>query len=109
MRVLAWSILLAIVLSTLSPLGLRPRIDIPVDLERAGAFGLLGMAFALAYPRHIWWAVALVLCGAVALEILQTLRPDRHGREADATVKLAGATIGLTIGWLVTQRPVRRR
>ncbi|MGV8856888.1 MAG: hypothetical protein ACOH2L_19930 [Devosia sp.] len=67
------------------------------------AFLDVGLAFAMAYPRHIWWAVAFVIVGAIGLEWLQNLRPNRHGREADALVKIAGAVIGLGTGSLIAQ------
>lgn len=102
-RLAAWLILSAIVFVTLGPVGFRPRTMLPVDLERAVAFLGAGLLFALAYPRQIWFAVALVLVGAIGLEWLQNLRPDRHGRESDAMAKLAGASIGLGLGWLAAQ------
>ena len=82
---------------------------LPVDVERAAAFLAAGLLFALAYPRHIWFAAALLLVGAIGLEWLQNLRPDRHGRETDAMAKLAGASIGLGVGWLAAQLFLQRR
>ncbi len=103
LRLTAWALFGAIVFMTLGPLNLRPRSDLPVNLERMAAFSLVGLAFALAYPRRIWWAVAFVLVSAIGLEALQHLTSDRHGREMDAAAKLAGAGLGLTIGWLTTR------
>jgi len=37
----------------------------------------------------------LLLAGAISLELLQLLTPDRHARLIDATTKLAGGFIGL--------------
>lgn len=103
LRSVTWLLVAAIVVVTLGSLGFRSRTVLPVDVERALAFTAVGLAFTIAYPRHIWWAVAFDMVGAVGLEWLQNLRPDRHGREADALVKLAGAVIGLGTGWLVAQ------
>jgi VanZ family protein len=103
LRLVAWLLVAAIVVVTLGPMGDRPRTILPVDAERALAFFVVGLAFAMAYPTHIWWAVAFVIVGAIGLEWLQNLRPDRHGREADALVKIAGAVIGLGTGWLIAQ------
>ena len=103
LRIAAWLLFAAIVMVTLGPIGLRPRTDFPVNLERMLAYLAMGLAFALAYPRHIWWAVTLVVVGAISLELLQELRPDRHGRQMDALVKIAGAIIGLGLGWLSAQ------
>ncbi len=101
LRIGAWGLFAALVAVTLGPIGYRPRTAFSVDLERAAAFFAVGLAFALAYPKHVWWAVALVIAGAVGLEWLQNLRPDRHGRESDALVKIAGATLGLALGWML--------
>lgn len=103
LRLVAWLLVATIVVVTLGPIEDRPRTFLPVDAERALAYFAIGLAFALAYPRHIWWAVAFVVVGAIGLEWLQNLRPYRHGREADALVKVAGAVIGLGVGWLIAQ------
>ncbi|WP_449642109.1 hypothetical protein [Pseudomonas sp.] len=103
LRFITWVLVAAIVVATLGPVGIRPRTSMPVDVERILAYLGVGMAFTMAYPRRIWWAVAFVIFGAIGLEWLQNLRPDRHGRETDALVKIAGAAIGLGCGWLVAQ------
>ena len=108
-RLTAWIVLAAVVFATLGPVGYRPKTMLPVDIERSGAFLAAGILFALAYPRQIWFAAALLLIGAVGLEWLQNLRPDRHGREGDAMVKLGGASIGLGLGWLAAQLIAQRR
>jgi len=103
LRLTAWILFGAIVVVTLGPLNIRPRSDLPVSVERIAAFSLVGLTFALAYPRRIWWAAAFVLLSAIGLEALQHLTSDRHGRELDALAKLAGAALGLTLGWLATR------
>jgi len=108
-RAVAWLLLGAITFATVSPLGLRPRLDVPISLERAAAFGLLGLAFAAAYPKRIWSALGLVLFAAIGLELLQNVRPDRHGRELDAVVKIGGASVGLAVGWLIVKIADRKR
>ncbi|WEK03703.1 MAG: VanZ family protein [Candidatus Devosia phytovorans] len=108
--ILAWLGLLAIAVMTLSPIGLRPHMPVSVNAERAMAFMVVGFLFAVAYPRHIWFAALIVLTGAFGLEILQELRPDRHGRFRDAMWKSVGASIGLCLGWFaVTVLPNLRR
>lgn len=102
-RIAAWLTFLFIAFATLSPIGLRPLSSLPVDIERALAFSLVGFLFAIAYPRQIWLAAGIIIIGVVGLELLQNLRPDRHGRNADAVVKLAGGAIGLGFGWLAAQ------
>jgi apolipoprotein N-acyltransferase len=100
LRIIAWSLFLLVALATLSPIGVRPNLPLEVDAERALAFAALGFAFAVAYPRHLWAGAAIVVIGAFGLELLQLLRPDRHGRVFDAVVKTSAACIGLGLGWL---------
>lgn len=102
-KILAWSALLAVAAATLSSIEMRPRLAMPVDLERLAAFAIIGLLFALAYPRRIWIAVAIVAVGIFSLEWLQHVRPDRHGRAEDALVKAAGALAGLCAGWVIAQ------
>ena len=103
LRILAWLVLLFIAAATLSPIGLRPRLPMGVDLERALAFCVAGVLFALAYPRHIWLAGAVVTLSVFGLEALQMLRPDRHGEFHDALIKAVGAVVGLGLGWGISR------
>lgn len=108
--ILAWSALVAIAFVTLAPSGLRPRIDLPINLERALPFIVAGGLFAFAYPKKIWWAAAIVVFGVFGLELLQGLQPGRHPRLSDAVAKSAGAFLGLALGWLTgTLRAILRR
>ena len=109
LRATAWILLAAIVVVTLGPIGLRPITDAPGQTERAAAFFIAGLLFALAYPRHVWWAVAFLAVMTIGLEWLQNLRPDRHGREADAIAKFVGAALGISAGWLAANAFKSRR
>lgn len=102
----AWAALLAVAFATLSPIGIRPHIPVPANVERAFAFFVIGTLFALAYPKRIWWALAIMLIGVFGLELLQELRPDRHARLGDAAAKATGALLGLSLGWFV--RKIRK-
>jgi hypothetical protein len=102
-KLLAWSLFVVIVIVTLGPIGLRPRTEFPVNLERSAAFFALGLTFAAAYPRRIWWAACIVLICAIGLEVLQNTQPGRHGRELDAIAKFGGALTGLGVGWFLRQ------
>lgn len=97
---LAWLLFAAIAYSTMSPLELRPRIGHFVHIERFGAFGLLGLLFAIAYPMRPGRVLVLVLVTAAGLELLQMISPDRHARLFDLAVKLAGGAVGVLGGWL---------
>ena len=102
-QILAWTTLLLVALATLSPIGLRPRLPVAVDMERALAFALLGFLFATAYPRKIWFSIGVVLIGAFGLEIMQDMRFDRHGRIDDAVLKAVGGIVGVAAGWIVSR------
>lgn len=69
-------------------------------IEHFAAFALLGLALTLAYPNRVIFVVAIVIGGAVALEMLQQLTPDRHGRLLDAAAKVAGGICGIAAGRL---------
>lgn len=92
--VMACLVLGIIVFSTMSPLGLRPRLGSLVTLERFGAFAALGFLLAVVYPQR--WLVILfaVLCLAAGLEYGQMLVSDRHARWSDFGVKMAGGAFG---------------
>ncbi len=98
LRILAWLLLAAIAFATLSPIGLRPDSGFSPNYERFAAFAAVGMMFVLAYPRHIWLVLALVLGAAVGFELLQFLMVGRHGRLWDLAVKLLGGGTGILGG-----------
>lgn len=99
LRLLPWLVLAFIAYATLSSLALRPQLG-SATLERFGAFWLLGLLFALAYPRRLAIILLLVAAAALGLELSQMLAWDRHGRMADALVKLGGGYLGIASGWL---------
>ncbi|MGO7418181.1 VanZ family protein, partial [Rhizobium ruizarguesonis] len=64
----AWLLLGFIIFVKISPIGERPDTVTMVDVDRAVAYLLLGLAFALAYPKQ-WKKVAvLLIVGAFAIE-----------------------------------------
>lgn len=110
LHVLAWLLLGLLAFATLSPIGLRPVTGASADLERFVAFALVGLLFAMAYPRHVILVVVLVLSSAVALEGLQMLAAGRHARLGDTAVKLLGGSLGVALGWMLTRYwPLPRR
>jgi hypothetical protein len=110
--IVSWLALAFIVFATLSPIGARPSIGSP-HFEHFGAFALIGVAFALAYPNRILAVVAIVVGAALGLEALQLLTPDRHARAMDALVKALGGISGICAGQLmyffVHVRPIQAR
>ena len=105
--VLAWLLLAAIAFVTLAPIGFRPNTGASPNIERFLAFAAVGLCFALAYPRHLWLILAVVLGAAIALEALQLVSVSRHGRVFDLVVKLAGGGLGIALG-VVVERLWRR-
>jgi VanZ family protein len=99
-KLLAWLLLAFILFVTVSPIELRPHTIETPDIDRATAYLLAGLAFALAYPKQWKTVAALLIFGAVGIEYLQYLSPTRHARLHDAGVKAMGAALGLTVGWV---------
>jgi VanZ family protein len=105
-----WLGLAFIAYATLSPIDSRPVIA-PAQFEHFVAFGLVGLALGIAYPKRWVWVVATVLGSAFALEALQLVTPDRHGRLLDVAVKAAGGMCGVwisQIGVLIWQGNTHR-
>lgn len=94
-----WLALAFIVYATLSPIDARPVLAGP-QFEHFAAFAFMGLVFGLAYPSRVLLVVAIVVGSAFALEALQLLTPDRHGRLLDALVKAAGGICGIGIAQL---------
>jgi VanZ family protein len=105
-----WLALAFIAFATLSPIDSRPVIA-SAQLEHFAAFGLVGLALGTAYPKRWLWVAAIVLGSAIALEALQLITPDRHGRLLDAAIKAAGGMCGIwasQIGVLIWHANPRR-
>lgn len=97
----SWLALALIAFVTLSPIGDRPILASP-HLEHFAAFALMGLAFALAYPHRVLLIVTIVIGAALGLEALQLLTPDRHGRVADALIKVLGGISGICVGQMLS-------
>ena len=96
-----WLALAFIVYATLSPIGARPVFAGP-QFEHFAAFGLMGLAFGLAYPNRLLLVVMIVVGSAFGLEALQLLTPDRHGRLLDAFMKATGGICGIGAGQVIS-------
>lgn len=104
----AWASLVVVALAALVPIELRPSSSLPPTVERLAAFAGVGFAFAFAYPRQFWTAALIVIGAALLFEVMQVLSPSRHGRLADALVKLTGGVMGLAVGWMLLWWEARR-
>ena len=109
----AWACLLFIAFATLVPLHLRPRVTdaetwLSVLIEHVGAFGVLGLLFAIGYPRRYGFVCAVIFGSAILLEALQIFVPDRDGRVMDAIEKMVGGGTGIAgASWLLSILPPR--
>ena len=81
----------------LSPLLMQPAIRNYARFEHMITFGVVGLLFCYAYPRSLVLVCCIIFGGAAALEILQTLTPDRHGTLTDALEKMAGGAAGILL------------
>jgi len=113
LRLFAWLLAAAITFATLGPASYRPHANITHDGEHALAFVLLGLAFALAYPRQRILAAGISVVMIGILELLQLFVPGRHARLedfiVDALTALAGFAIAGVIGWLMRSHWHERR
>lgn len=106
-RLMAWTLVAALVFVTLAPIGLRPVVTENADLERALAYALLGFLLALAYPRHRLLAVGVGVAVAAGLEFGQILTATRHGRVPDFVVKAISACVGVVAAHLLLMLQTR--
>lgn len=102
-RPLAWLLLTAIFFVTISPIEWRPTTGEPADFERLSAFAVLGLAFAIGYPRHWILVACLVMGAAFASELSQLLSSTRHPRFEDAAVKASGGIGGALVGMAINR------
>ena len=106
LRIGAWLLAAAVVFVTIGPPRYRPHAAfITHDGEHALAFVLIGLAFALAYPRQRLWAAGATVALIGLLEVLQLFVPGRHATFedflVDALAALAGFALAVVVGWLL--------
>jgi len=97
-RAAAWTVLLAIIVLTVVPPGLRPVTHIPHKIEHAAAFLGTGILFGIAYAgrERLLSAGAIAFCAAI--EAMQLYAPGRHARISDLVVDTAAAVAGVFLG-----------
>lgn len=101
LKIAAWLAIIAIVIVTVVPIGMRPSTSLSPNRERFIALAIVGGLFVLAYPNRIW-AVIVALSGAVALlEPLQYFALGRHASVHDVMIKSAGAAVGAFMGHIL--------
>jgi VanZ family protein len=110
----AWASILALAFATLTHVGfmysiyyklapflMRPAMRLYGHFSHVIGFAVLGALFILAYPRRVIFVCSIILISAFALEYLQTLTPDRHGRLVDAFEKVAGGALGILAAYAI--------
>ncbi|MPR12787.1 VanZ family protein [Microvirga tunisiensis] len=103
-RWVAWLLLCAITVFTLTPIEFRPVTGSPVSLERFAAFAAMGAAFGLGYPKHRLHVLVLLVGIVGFLEVAQNYVPGRHGRLPDGVVKASGALLGAAFATFVARQ-----
>ena len=111
-RLAALLAIAGVIYLTLGPVTIRSMSPFPALWDRSVAFVVIGVLLALAFPRHRGLVLVAVIVLAVGLELAQHLRPDRHGRIADAAIKVVGALLGVMLavigGKLLRNNPAGR-
>ena len=101
LRLFAWLLAAAVTFATLGPPAYRPHAPITHVGEHGLAFVLVGLAFALAYPRQRPMVASLTVVLTGVLELLQLLVPGRHARLEDFIVDALAALAGFALAVIV--------
>lgn len=97
LRPFAWLLAAAVSFATLGPPRYRPHTNLGQDLEHSLAFVLIGLAFALAYPRHRLPTTVITVAMVGTLELLQLPVPGRHARLEDFVVDALATLTGFAM------------
>jgi VanZ family protein len=95
LQIAAWLLAVAVAFSAVGPARYRPQLWITHYGEHALAFVLIGLAFAVAYPRHRPLVALILIVLICSLELLQLWMPGRHARWRDLVVDLLAALVGM--------------
>jgi VanZ family protein len=109
LRLFAWLLATAVTFASLGPPRYRPHSHLGQDGEHSLAFVLIGVAFALAYPRYRLPATVIAVAMVGTLELLQLLVPGRHARLEDFAVDALATLTGFAIVSVLDVAIARRR
>jgi VanZ family protein len=108
-RVGAWLAVLTIVILSVVPGNIRPRVLTNDHYEHFAAYFITGSLLTIGYPRRmqvLWSGVLLAIC-AGSLEFVQLWIPGRTANVGGFEVSTIGAWIGLMA--VVVARRARER
>lgn len=94
LRIVAWTLLLALAAMTIGPISQRPETLLPASLERLIAWVCAGAAFATAYTERSALMLLLLVSAAGLFELAQVESLHRHSRLSDFVVKVIGGVVG---------------
>lgn len=94
-RIIAWSLVTAIVVLSVVPPGLRPETVAPHHLEHFIIYSATGLAFGLGYDRKHRLLAPLLVAFSGLVEIVQLFVPGRHARLGDFVIDAAAISLGL--------------
>ena len=103
-RIAAWLMLIAILVVTIVPIGMRPQSGLGPEPERVAAFLVLGLLFSLAYDRNLLLTLSLVVAAGLGIEALQMFSPTRHPAVDDAMIKAIAGIVGVLAGLVITKK-----
>lgn len=101
-RTLPWLLVLAIVVLSVVPPGLRPVVAAR-DIEHLTIFLALGFTFGLAYPGRCRRQVIVLLVFTALVELGQFWIPGRHARLEDFAVGALGCLLGVGLVLMTTR------
>lgn len=97
-RVVAWTLVGAIIVLSVVPPTIRPQTPLPHTVEHFGIFFATGMAFGFAYfRRHVLLLMPLLVAFAGAVEVMQLPVPGRHARLSDFVVDASAGCLGAAV------------
>jgi len=93
-RAVAWFLVLAITVLSVSPPDYRPVTPAPHDLEHFAIFLATGLAFGLGYQQGKLVQVLGLIVFSAGIELIQLYIPGRHARLSDFVVNATSVTLG---------------
>lgn len=83
---------------TIWPFDFSPVDPFSTDTGVVEAYGILAMAFVLAFPKRPVFAMIWPVACAIADEVLPAVAHSQHFNVADSLWKALGIAVGVTIG-----------